>query len=68
MSVCVYTVFVLSCVEVAALRRTDPPSKKSYTLCIKIKKMKRGLDPTTKVLDGWVDGRTDGRTDRQTDR
>jgi hypothetical protein len=30
MSVCVYSVFVLSCVRVAALRRADPPSKKSY--------------------------------------
>jgi hypothetical protein len=27
MSVCVYSVFVLSCVQVAALRRADPPSK-----------------------------------------
>jgi hypothetical protein len=26
MSVCVYFVFVLSCVQVAALRRADPPS------------------------------------------
>jgi hypothetical protein len=33
MSVCVYSVFVLSCVEVAALRQADPPSKKSYRLC-----------------------------------
>jgi hypothetical protein len=29
MSVCVYSVFLLSCVQVAALRRADPPSKKS---------------------------------------
>jgi hypothetical protein len=34
MSVCVYSVFVLSCVQVAALRRADPPSKESYRLCI----------------------------------
>jgi hypothetical protein len=33
MSVCVYSVFVLSCVQVAALRRADPPSKESYCLC-----------------------------------
>jgi hypothetical protein len=33
MSVCVYSVFVLSCVQVAALRRADPPSKESYRLC-----------------------------------
>jgi hypothetical protein len=30
---CVYSVFVLSCVQVAALRRADPPSKESYQLC-----------------------------------
>jgi hypothetical protein len=34
MSVCVYSVFVLSCVQVAALRRADPPSTDSYRLCI----------------------------------
>jgi hypothetical protein len=33
MSVCVYSVYMLSCVQVAALRRTDPPSKESYRLC-----------------------------------
>jgi hypothetical protein len=33
MSVCVYSVFVLSCVQVAALRRADPSSKESYRLC-----------------------------------
>jgi hypothetical protein len=35
MSVCVYSVSVLSCVYVAALRRADPPSKESYCLCTK---------------------------------
>jgi hypothetical protein len=34
MSVCVYSVFVLFCVYVAALQRADPPSKESYWLCI----------------------------------
>jgi hypothetical protein len=34
MSVCVHSVFVLSCVQIAALRRADPPSKESYRLCI----------------------------------
>jgi hypothetical protein len=33
--VCVYFVFVLSCVQVAALWRTDPPYKESYRLCKK---------------------------------
>jgi hypothetical protein len=31
--VCVYSVLVLSCVQVAALRRADPSSKESYRLC-----------------------------------
>jgi hypothetical protein len=30
MSVCVYSESVLSCVQVAALRQADPPSKESY--------------------------------------
>jgi hypothetical protein len=34
MSVCVYSVFVLSCVQVAVLRRADHSSKESYRLCI----------------------------------
>jgi hypothetical protein len=33
--VCVYSAFVLSCVLVAALRRTDHSSKESYRLCKK---------------------------------
>jgi hypothetical protein len=33
MSVCVYSLFVLSCVQVAALRRADPQFKESYRLC-----------------------------------
>jgi hypothetical protein len=34
MSVCVYSVFELSCVQVADLRQADPPSKESYRLCV----------------------------------
>jgi hypothetical protein len=30
MSVCVYSTFVLSCVQVAALRRVDPPSQEFH--------------------------------------
>jgi hypothetical protein len=33
MYVCVYSVFILSCVQVAALRRAEHSSKKSYRLC-----------------------------------
>jgi hypothetical protein len=45
MSVCVYSVFVLFCVQVAALRRADPPSKGSYPLCIGLRNLKSGQDP-----------------------
>jgi hypothetical protein len=31
----------LFCVQIAALRRADPPSKGSYRLCKKIKKLKK---------------------------
>jgi hypothetical protein len=33
MSVCVYSVFLLSFVQVVALRRADRPSKESYRPC-----------------------------------
>jgi hypothetical protein len=33
-------VFVLSCVQVVALRRADPPSKESYRLCKRSRKCK----------------------------
>jgi hypothetical protein len=42
MSVCVYSVFVLSCVQVVVLRRADPPSKHSYLLCKRLRKWKSG--------------------------
>jgi hypothetical protein len=32
---------LLSCVQVAVLRRADPRSKESYRLCKKIKKLKK---------------------------
>jgi hypothetical protein len=65
MSVCVYSVFVLSFVQVAALRRADPPSKKSYRLCKRSWNWKSGQGPTKgcRATDRQTDGRTDGRTD-----
>jgi hypothetical protein len=37
MSVCFYSVFVLFRVQIQALRWSDPPSKESYQMCIKVK-------------------------------
>jgi hypothetical protein len=37
MSVCSYSVFVLPCVHVAALRLADPPSKVSCRLCKRLR-------------------------------
>jgi hypothetical protein len=46
MSVCVYSVFVLPCVQVAALRWADPPSKESYQLRKRSRNWKIGQGPT----------------------
>jgi hypothetical protein len=58
MSVCGYSVFVLSCVQVAALRWADPPSKESYRLCKWSWNWKSGQGPTKGCR----------ATDRQIDR
>jgi hypothetical protein len=59
MSVCLYSVFVLSCVQVEALRRADPPSKESYRLCKKdqgtekaAKDQQRAVEPK---IDRYID-------------
>jgi hypothetical protein len=56
MSVCVYSVFVLSCMYVAALRRADPPSKESYRMCIGLRNWKSGQGPTKgcRAIDEWM--------------
>jgi hypothetical protein len=53
MSVCFYSVFVLFCDQIAALRQTDPPSKASYRLCKKIKRLKKrpGRTKDCRVVD-----------------
>jgi hypothetical protein len=40
MSVCIYSVFVPSFVQVSAFRRADPPYKESYRLCIGLRNWK----------------------------
>jgi hypothetical protein len=42
---CVFYLVVLFCVELAALRRDDPPSKESYRLCIGLRNWKSGRGP-----------------------
>jgi hypothetical protein len=46
MNVCVYSVFVLSCVQVVTLWRADPSSKESYRLCKRSRNWKSGQGPT----------------------
>jgi hypothetical protein len=41
--ICVYYVFVLSCVYVGSFRRADPQSKESYRLRIGVRIWRRGL-------------------------
>jgi hypothetical protein len=56
MSVCVYSVFVLFCVQVATLRRVDPPSREYYRLCMGLRNWKAAKTPTKGcgTLDGWI--------------
>jgi hypothetical protein len=71
MSLCIYCMFVLSCVHVVALRQAEPPSKESYWLYKRSRNWKSGQGPT-KGCKARMDGRTDRRmgiqTERQTDR
>jgi hypothetical protein len=53
MSVCVYSVFVLPCVQVAAFRLADPLSKESYGLCL------QETEKAAKVQQGTVEPKID---------
>jgi hypothetical protein len=66
MSVCFYSVFVLSCVQVAALRRAHPPSKECYRLCKKSRNWKSSQGPTKDCRA--IDRQTYRQADRQIDR
>jgi hypothetical protein len=48
-----YSVFVLSCVQVVALRPADLPSMESYRLCIRLRNQRSGQGPTNgcRVMD-----------------
>jgi hypothetical protein len=65
MPVRIYSVFVLSCMQVEALRRDDPPSKEFYRLCKRSRNWKSSQGPTKgcRAMDGWMDGWAGGRTD-----
>jgi hypothetical protein len=57
MDVCVYSVFVLSCVKVAALRQAHGTSKESYGMCTGLRNwIKSGEDPTKccRSIDEWI--------------
>jgi hypothetical protein len=61
-SVSIYSVFVLFCVYVAALRRADLPSNESCCLCIGLWNWKSGHDPTRgcRAIDEWMNGGMQG--------
>jgi hypothetical protein len=52
--VCVYSVFVLSCVLVAASRRADPPSKESYRVCKKDYVSEEEARKAVEALNEWM--------------
>jgi hypothetical protein len=56
-----FSVCAVLCVQVAALRRADPPSKEFYRLCKKIK-LKSGQGPTKdcRAIEGYTDGSCEG--------
>jgi hypothetical protein len=49
--VCVYSVFVLSRVQIAALRRADPPSKESYRLCKGVQETEKAAKVQQRALE-----------------
>jgi hypothetical protein len=54
-SMYVYSVFVVSCVQISPLRRAEPQSKKFYRLCKRSRNWKSGQGPTKgcRDIDVW---------------
>jgi hypothetical protein len=51
MSVCVYSMFVQPCVQVAALRRADPQSKESYRMCKKYQETEKAAKAQQRAVE-----------------
>jgi hypothetical protein len=52
MSMCLYSVFVLSCVQVATLRRSDPPTKGD----VKDQETEKAAKFQQRAVEPWMDG------------
>jgi hypothetical protein len=55
MSVCAYSVSVLFCARIAALRRADLPSKESYRLCKKGQGKKKAANAQQRTVELQTD-------------
>jgi hypothetical protein len=51
MSMCDYSVSLLSCLQVEALRLADSPSKESYRLCKMTKKLKKAAKVQQRAVE-----------------
>jgi hypothetical protein len=53
MPVRIYSVFLLFCVQVGALRRADPPSKESYRLCKKDQEFEKAAKSQQRAVNKY---------------
>jgi hypothetical protein len=54
MFVCFYSAFVLTCVEVAALRWASPASKECYRLCKKDYETEKADRAKQRAVESWM--------------